>query len=411
MPDTADRRAAELLEEYMRAATEGRSLGVSQLLGRCPPAHREELREAIEAFDFLRGNWGPRLVSQSLVDRTRDRILADQTRREQLAQARARLAGHPRRGVLSVAALQDLLGAILGLPQGWASQDRLQTQDRPAWQFRGGPQARMSAQAMSRATREMAERAAALEASKAWRAMGAPDPPVDPSQLAEMLGLLVLSEDLLDCDGAIAVKDEFGAIVLNARVTNQGRRRFTFAHEIGHFQLHRAQLHFVGESLAEIESNWTSERELGANVFASELLMPRDLVDREFAHHEPSFSAIEKLAERYSVSVTAAARRLVTISDFACALVCVVRGRVKWFAASELFPWSLFMLVGNSPPADSDAASLLAGAEPRDAFWATPATWWCGESGASDEDEILEDSRPLYDQYVLTLLYARDVSV
>jgi hypothetical protein len=58
------------------------------------------------------------------------------------------------------------------------------------------------------------------------------------------------------------------------------RRRFTAAHELGHFVLHRDQMHngYVGdmsESILEtLEANELNQIEREANLFAVELLMP-----------------------------------------------------------------------------------------------------------------------------------------
>jgi len=88
------------------------------------------------------------------------------------------------------------------------------------------------------------------------------------------------------------------AIVLNGSA-DAGRRRFTIAHEIGHFVLHAENggaIHEAGRG---------EERE--ADAFAAELLMPEHLV-RE-AVREQGLDAI-RLADRFEVSRQAMQTRL-----------------------------------------------------------------------------------------------------
>jgi Zn-dependent peptidase ImmA (M78 family) len=97
-----------------------------------------------------------------------------------------------------------------------------------------------------------------------------------------------------------------------------GRRRFTIAHEIGHFLLHVPVFHKVyydqPVDIQEIEESSPAEkrsrprqREWEANVFARELLMPETLVDEQA--HATGFN-LPALAKRFEVSVPAMRLRL-----------------------------------------------------------------------------------------------------
>lgn len=97
-----------------------------------------------------------------------------------------------------------------------------------------------------------------------------------------------------------------------------GRRRFTIAHEIGHFLLHVPAFHKVYyDQLADIQeieepkpaSNPPAprKRELEANAFARELLMPEALVNEQA--HATGFN-LPGLAKRFEVSVPAMRLRL-----------------------------------------------------------------------------------------------------
>ena len=91
------------------------------------------------------------------------------------------------------------------------------------------------------------------------------------------------------------------------------RQQFTVAHELGHLTLHGAQTfvdrHFVFRR-DQRTATGTDRDEIQANMFAAELLMPRDWLlrdagDREFDMGDDD--ALSKLARRYGVSQSAMA--------------------------------------------------------------------------------------------------------
>jgi antirestriction protein ArdC len=105
-------------------------------------------------------------------------------------------------------------------------------------------------------------------------------------------------------------------IIVNATeaARSPARVRFTIAHELGHWHLHRrsgrAQTRFcredqVGGTRAELQSSKRIEAE--ANRFAAELLMPRELVRAEA---ERARLSVPALAKRFGVSAAAMQVRL-----------------------------------------------------------------------------------------------------
>lgn len=94
--------------------------------------------------------------------------------------------------------------------------------------------------------------------------------PISPEDFAEKLGLSVVqSSDMGTKSGYFDSKSR--TIYVNANDCDE-RRRFTIAHELGHFCLHH------GSSLRDTSNlNWLAinpEHERAANQFAAELLMP-----------------------------------------------------------------------------------------------------------------------------------------
>ena len=85
------------------------------------------------------------------------------------------------------------------------------------------------------------------------------------------------------------------------------RRRFTIAHEIAHFLLHRD---LIGDGITDdalYRSRLSNKVEAQANAFAADILMPWHLLDPEI---KGGVDTIEELAMKFQVSKSAMAIRL-----------------------------------------------------------------------------------------------------
>jgi len=102
------------------------------------------------------------------------------------------------------------------------------------------------------------------------------------------------------------------------------RQRFTIAHELGHLLLHADEEFHIDEKrpLArrdDVSSQATDAREIEANQFAAELLMPKALVGASveaLIEADPEISveeAIDELANAYRVSTLAMTHRLTNL--------------------------------------------------------------------------------------------------
>jgi Zn-dependent peptidase ImmA (M78 family) len=132
-----------------------------------------------------------------------------------------------------------------------------------------------------------------------------------------------------------------GAIFLSPR-QDGGRRRFSLAHEIGHYHLPshrqlRQQGARCGESAMRAGAADSAHLEWEANDFASELLMPTRLFGADAARRDFSVATARELASDayFDVSVTAAAWRMTQLSTEPCAIVMSFNGKVHWARRSE----------------------------------------------------------------------------
>jgi Zn-dependent peptidase ImmA (M78 family) len=143
--------------------------------------------------------------------------------------------------------------------------------------------------------------------------------PIDALAIAGQLGITI-REEVLENDaisGFLRLDAEGnGQIVLN-RSHSPARKRFTVAHELGHFRLHsNDRIHIDDVSSATTVHYRDSDagraiklKEIEANQFAAELLMPTDEIQsfmtEELGRGADVEACIEALANKYKVSVPA----------------------------------------------------------------------------------------------------------
>jgi Zn-dependent peptidase ImmA (M78 family) len=163
-------------------------------------------------------------------------------------------------------------------------------------------------------------------------------PPIDVDMIARLLGIRVEDEyfpNAPETVGQISFENTDPLILINPEANSfTPRRRFTLAHEIGHFVLHRSEdrHEFVDDAktMSRSDSYW-DRYESEANSFAAQILMPTDLVIRAAEkiiqmHHVrngsqqvPRSDLISALARQFNVSSRAMAYRLADLRLVAAA--------------------------------------------------------------------------------------------
>lgn len=148
----------------------------------------------------------------------------------------------------------------------------------------------------------------------------------------------VEADDLDGFEGALVPSDSgkrWG--IIHQRAQSRGRRRFTIAHEFGHYLLHRRKYPSgIHSSEAGVDGRTKVLVEQEANDFASSLLMPFDDFRKQIpAKHKPDFEALSGSAERYDVSLAAAILRWLRYTERRALIVISVDGFVKWSWSSK----------------------------------------------------------------------------
>lgn len=125
------------------------------------------------------------------------------------------------------------------------------------------------------------------------------------------------------------------AILYNPEIPSKGRINFTLAHEFGHYLVHR-KLNPAGFECGEArvlgydkdEARRIIEQE--ADTFASYLLMPMDDFRAQIGRNDMTLDLLGHCADRYDVSMTAAALKWLDMTDECAVLVTAVNGFVLW---------------------------------------------------------------------------------
>ena len=150
--------------------------------------------------------------------------------------------------------------------------------------------------------------------------------PVRIDLLARRLGLLVEPTEFGDdVSGVLVVSKGSGKIGYNI-LHSPVRQRFSIAHELGHFVLHKNKMQlFIDKGYAAVvfrnqrSSSGEIKMEREANAFAAAILMPESLIKEEMASREFDFadeSVLNDLAEIFEVSTQAMSYRLANLGLF-----------------------------------------------------------------------------------------------
>lgn len=153
---------------------------------------------------------------------------------------------------------------------------------------------------------------------------GVTEPPTPVTELAAAEGIVVVREPFQNdgISGVLLREPDRTMIILNA-ANAPVRQRFTLAHEIGHFTLHRGTIYLDGRARANFRdgtsSMATDQEEIDANAFAAGLLMAAGWVRSAFQTvvRDTTINSEDELAEvlaaRFGVSRQAMHYRLINL--------------------------------------------------------------------------------------------------
>jgi len=158
--------------------------------------------------------------------------------------------------------------------------------------------------------------------------------------IAKRLGLRIVVTKLDGAEAQLVRTGDDAMIMVSDRIKDPAARRFSIAHELGHFVLGHPSMppHMLSATLRmKRGSEYERDYEAEANAFASELLMPYSLVRKLCEVSPMSLREPWLIAEMFSVSILTSTIRVTEISPERCAAVFSAKRHVVWFAPSETF--------------------------------------------------------------------------
>lgn len=219
--------------------------------------------------------------------------------------------------------------------------------------------------------------------------------PVPVEELCVQLDIEEIAE--LDTDGfeggLITDVSRSRGIVLINRGAPRKRRRFTVAHELGHFlmpsHVPNAEGRFLCSrkdmlSLGAKEGDRRAQMEVEANRFASLLLIPPPHLRRQLNGHKPDIAHMVELAEMFDCSKEAMARAYADHHPEPVAMIIVENGIVRRrYANKKRFP---FITATTGKPVPKGSSFQLAGNRvgyPSDLRTVVPDLWIDVQRGAA----------------------------
>lgn len=208
--------------------------------------------------------------------------------------------------------------------------------------------------------------------------------------------------------GMINYKENYGLITINSNIKDAGQRKFTIAHEMGHFFIEKDRLpHLRGCTPDDLNSYKSHKHnEDSANEFAAELLMYRPWFNKFIIKRNVNFDLIKELANHFSVSLSSAAIRYANIGKYPVAVVYSKNGKVAWSTFNNYFPFR-FIIQGYPVHRDSAAYDFFAGKTMQTCSDLVPAKIWFPDNFKAKESTYLYEQNVAMPNYnaVLTMLW------
>jgi Zn-dependent peptidase ImmA (M78 family) len=184
------------------------------------------------------------------------------------------------------------------------------------------------------------------------------------SELVSGCGAIFIFEPIDNSDGKIIRGKKRTIIKVNSLISYPERIRFTVAHELGHYFLHK-KLETHNETSRTLSwFNIENEMKRGvqeyeANDFASELLMPEKVFRSFIEKRNFGPQLINDLSKRFKTSITSVVFRLLTLDVAPIFVVYISDGIVRyWRKMNDLKCW-VPDITKLPPPEDSVAKEYI----------------------------------------------------
>ena len=166
---------------------------------------------------------------------------------------------------------------------------------------------------------------------------------IDLDAIANDHGAVVKYRPLNGCEARLVAGRDRAIISINT-TSNDGRQRFSLAHELAHWICDRKTGSFlcakedIGPQNAEAKSV-----EAQANGYASQLILPNYLVEPWMQGRKISLDVASLLAKEFNSSLTASAIKLVKRAAVPACIACHNQSKLAWHQRSRSFPAEFYL--------------------------------------------------------------------
>jgi Zn-dependent peptidase ImmA (M78 family) len=233
---------------------------------------------------------------------------------------------------------------------------------------------------------------------------------IDLEAIAWTRGAVVNYRAIDNCEATIVGSKRRAVISVNSRSMLE-RRRFSLAHELGHWHHHRGRVLFCGKNDVCNFANDVLNPERQADGFASDLILPAFMVDLRLRKMKRlTLSAARELANVFCASLTATLLKMTLLNHFPMMIVCHNKSERRWFESSPMIqPW--WKWPSKKLDQQTFAADMLYNGAAEQSFpRRMPADAWFDFKGC-DRYDVEEQSFLLPDDEILTVLKLPDEAI
>jgi Zn-dependent peptidase ImmA (M78 family) len=215
-------------------------------------------------------------------------------------------------------------------------------------------------------------------------------------------GVTVEREDLSGCEATlIGFGDRAIATIKPSHIV--GRERFSLAHELGHWDMHRGRSFQCRVDDPDVNLVGNKQVEKEADQFASHLLMPGPVFNPAVkALGTPSFKELEALATEFQTSMVATSLRIAAIDTLPVIVACFSKNGRHWSMPAPHVPKRWFVVEELSEYSFSYDL-LVKGAQTTGLRKQSGEVWF--QNDDAEGYELHEHSMPYRNGQVLVLLY------
>lgn len=161
---------------------------------------------------------------------------------------------------------------------------------------------------------------------------------VDIRDLVYAKGIIYKEAPLENYDGRIVYGNHGKALItVNSNLRYEPRKRFTIAHELGHFILGHNRKEVAHDNEASMDFYKSGSQETEANLFASELLIPTAIF-QEYIEGEPFHPVLmHDLAEEFNTSVSSMVFKYLDFGQHPIAVAYSFNSKILYYKWSKDF--------------------------------------------------------------------------